>query len=93
MSRYARKKDTNHNVIIDTLRAVGAAVKETYQYPTMLDVIVAYRGRLYWADVKYRKGDLTPAERELIEDFARQGVHLHIWRTADEALKTIGAIS
>lgn len=30
--RYARRKDTNHNAIIDTLRAVGAEVAETYQH-------------------------------------------------------------
>ena len=90
--RYARKKDTNHNPIIGALRAVGAAVKETYQHPGMLDVICAYRGQLFWADVKYGKGTLTEAEQTLIDDFARVGVTLYVWRTPDEALKTIGAI-
>lgn len=90
--RYARRKDTNHNVIIDTLRAVGAEVAETYQHPGMLDCIVGYRGRLFWADVKHGKAGLTPAELALVESFARVGVQLHIWRTPDEALKTIGAI-
>jgi hypothetical protein len=89
---YARKKDTNHNPIVRTLREIGAEVKETYQYPGMLDVIVGFRGKLYWADVKYQKGKLTAAEQELIESFARVGVVLHIWRTADEALKCIGAL-
>lgn len=90
--RYAAKKDTNHNSIIQALRAVGAAVKETYQHPTMLDCIVGYRGAIYWADIKFGRGDLTPAERELVDSFARAGVTLHIWRSADEALKAIGAI-
>lgn len=90
--KYAKRKDTNHNDIIGALRDVGAVVKETYQFPGMLDCIVAFRGALYWADVKYRKGDLTEAERELIAAFERAGVKLHIWRTVDEALKTIGVI-
>ena len=90
--RHARRKDTNHNPIVDTLRQVGAEVKETYQHPGMLDVIVGYRGRLFWADLKYGKGGLTEAERELIEGFARVGVRLYVWRTSDEALKDIGAI-
>lgn len=92
MSKFAKRKDTNHNDIVDDLRAVGAVVKETYQHPGMLDVIVGYRSELFWADIKYRGGGLTDAERLLIEDFAKVGITLHIWRTANEALKTIGAI-
>ena len=91
--RYAAKKDTTHNAIVQALRSVGARVKETYQHPTMLDVIVAYRGRLYWADLKTGKADLTPEERKLFDEFAGAGVTLYIWRTPDEALKAIGAIA
>lgn len=71
---------------------MGAEVKETYQHPGMLDVVCGYRGRLYWADIKFGKGDLTEAERALIDGFARVGVTLYVWRTPDEALRTIGAI-
>lgn len=92
MSRFARKKDTNHNDIIKMLRYVGAEVKELYQHPGCLDCIVGYRGRLFWADVKHGKGELTEVERELIEGFARVGVTLYVWRSPEEALKDIGAI-
>jgi hypothetical protein len=91
--RYARRKDTTHNSIFDAARAVGATVKETYQFPGMLDAIVAYRGQIYWGDAKTGKAGLTPDERELIDDFARVGVKLYIWRTADELLRDIGAIT
>lgn len=94
--QYAKKKDIMHTSIVRTLQGVGAAVKETYQYPTMLDVIVAFRGGLYWAeiknDVKTAEKDLTPAERELIAEFARVGVKIHIWCTPEQALRDIGAI-
>jgi len=94
--QHARKKDLSHNGIVRTLRDVGAAVKETYQYPTMLDVIVAYRGRLFWAeiknDAKTADKDLTPAERELIATFAAVGVKIHVWCTPDDALRAIGAV-
>ena len=90
--RYAAKKDRNHNEIITSLRAVGAEVKETYQHPAMLDVIVGYRGRIFWADVKFGKGALTADEQTLIDGFARVGVTLYVWRTPDEALRDIGAI-
>lgn len=38
------------------------------------------------------RADLTPAEQELVRGFARVGVTLYVWRTPDEALRTIGAI-
>jgi hypothetical protein len=67
--QHARRKDLSHNAIVRDLRAVGAAVKETYQYPTMLDILVAFRGRLFWAELKNNSKtaakDLTPAERAI----------------------------
>ena len=91
--RYAARKDTTHNAIVRELRAVGARVHETYQHPKMLDVLVAYRGRLFWADLKTGNAGLTPDEQAIFDDFAAVGVVLHIWRTPDEALRAIGAIS
>lgn len=90
--RYARRKDRNHSEIFNALRQIGATVKETYQFPGMLDGIVGFRGRVFWADVKHGNADLTPAERALIDDFARVGVTLYVWRTPEEALKAIGAV-
>ena len=93
---HARKKDKMHTPIVRTLQGVGAAVKETYQHPGLLDVLVAYRGRLYWAEIKNdpktAAKDLTEAERDLIATFAAVGVTIHVWCTPDEALKTIGAL-
>ena len=89
---HAKRKDIVHNPIVRTLRDVGAEVKETYQHPKMLDVIVGYRGRIFWADLKTGNAKLTPEEQELFDAFARVGVQLYIWRTADQALRDIGAI-
>jgi len=93
---YARKKDTSHNVIVQTLRAVGAEVEETYRTPGMLDCIVGFRSQLFWAEIKNdprtAEKDLTDAERALIERFARVGVRLYVWADADQALRDIGAI-
>ena len=92
MSRYARRKDRNHSEIIAVLRGIGAHVEETYRHPGMLDCIVGWRGQLYWADVKHGNAELTATERELIANFARVGVTLYVWRTPDEALRTIGVL-
>lgn len=94
--QHARRKDIMHTTIVRTLEGVGAAVKETYQFPKMLDIICAYRGNLYWAeiknDAKTAERDLTAAERELIDTFARVGVKIHVWSSPDDALRAIGAI-
>lgn len=94
---HARRKDRMHKVIVDTLQDVGAVVKELYQYPTCLDVLVAFRSQLYWAEIKNdartAERDLTDAERELIDAFGRVGVKIHIWCTPEQALRDIGAIS
>jgi hypothetical protein len=93
---YARKKDNSHNTIITDLRAVGAEVEETYRAPGLLDCIVGYRGKLYWAEIKNNartaEKDLTEAERALIARFAAVGVRLYVWSSADQALRDIGAI-
>lgn len=94
---HARRKDIMHTPIVKTLQGVGAAVKETYQYPGVLDCIVGFRGSLYWAEIKNNsktaERDLTESERELIETFAAVGVKIHVWCTPDDALKSIGALS
>lgn len=94
---HARRKDKMHATIVNTLIGVGAAVKETYQHPGCLDVLVAFRGRLFWAEIKNdartADKDLTAAERELIDTFAAVGVKIHVWCTPDDALRTIGALS
>lgn len=93
---HARKKDRMHTPIVTTLRDVGAVVKELYQHPGCLDVIVAFRGQLYWAEIKNDRKtaarDLTDAERALIDQFSGAGVTIHVWCTPDEALSAIGAI-
>lgn len=91
MGRYARRADRNQPEIVDALRSVGAEVRHVHRLPKMLDVIVGYRGQLFWAELKQGNEPLTEDEQALIESYARVGVRLPVWRTADEALKGIGA--
>ena len=93
---FARKKDKMHTAIVAALRGVGAEVHELYQLPKSLDILVAYRGQLIWAEIKNdprtAEKDLTTAEWALIARFARVGVTLPVWSSVDEALRAIGAI-
>ena len=93
MSRYARRADANQPDIVIALRAVGAEVRHVHRLPKMLDVIVGFRGRLYWAELKQGNEPLTDDERALIDSYARVGVVLPVWRSADDALRGIGAIN
>ena len=93
MSRFARKADRNQPEIVQALRQVGAEVRHIHRLPKMLDVIVGYRGQLFWAELKCDNEPLTEDERELIEAYKRVGVDLPVWRSTDEALRGIGAIS
>lgn len=82
----ARKRDANERAIVDALGRVGAAV-----FPISAkgapDLLVYYRGRFYAAEVKTRTGKTTAAQ-----DARGAGRLWPIWRTVDDALKTIGAM-
>lgn len=95
--RRAARKDANHGAIVRDLVAIGAECFETHQIPGLLDVIVGYRGRLTWLEIKDgskppsdRK--LTGAERETIERLRRVGAPVHVVEDIAGALRAIGAI-
>lgn len=92
MGKFARRADKNQPEIVSALRKAGARVDMMYRIPKMLDIIVSFRGALYWAELKMPGEKLTDDERELIDAHAHNGVTLYVWHTADEALKAIGAI-
>jgi len=78
------RKDGNHVEILDALMAVGATVHES----DWVDLIAGYRGRTYLIEVKTARGGLRPSQRTLRDTWRGQYA---IVRTADEALKAIGA--
>lgn len=84
------KPDANQAEIVAALREIGVPVRVLSRYPGILDLIVGYRGKLYWLEVKDEKGKLTKAEQEVFDLF--QGYRVYIVRSIDDALKIIGAI-
>ncbi len=95
--RRAARKDANHGAIVQDLVAIGAECFETHQIPGLLDVIVAYRGRLTWLEIK--DGQKPPSERKLtaaeeatISRLRRVGAPVHVVEDATAALRAIGAI-
>ncbi len=93
---YARRKDANHAEIVATLRALGIPLKETYQFPGMLDIILRYRDFVGWFEIK--DGTLSPSRQKLTvteeETFAMfnssSNRFCHQVTTAEEILEIIG---
>lgn len=86
MGRYqVHRSDANADEIIDALRAVGASV-EPLGRP--VDVAVGFRGVTYLLEIKTRRGAVRPSQRDFLE---RWRGHAAVVRSADEALKEIGA--
>lgn len=81
-----RRRDTAEKGIRTALEAVGATVIPISGKGAP-DLFVVYRGQMWGAEVKTAKGKLTPAQQE-----SGAGRLWPIWRTPEEALKTIGAV-
>lgn len=94
--RRAARKDANHGAIVQALAGVGAECFETHQIPGLLDVVVGYRGRLVWLEIKDGRKPpsartLTPAEQETIGRLRAVAAPVYVVTSADEALRAIGA--
>jgi len=88
--RWAAKVDSNQVAIVEALRAVGASVLILSRVGQgCADLCAGFRGRNFFLEVKTDKGKLTPAEKEFQDSW---NGNYAIVRTADEALKAIGAI-
>ena len=94
----AKRIDANHNDIVSGIRAVGGEVQSLASIGKgCVDVLVAFRGVWYTAEIK--DGTKPPSKRALTlnetiwhERFSRHAP-VHIWTSLDDALKTIGALT
>ncbi len=88
--RLAARTDANQKEIVEALRAVGASVVVLSRVGQgCADLSAGFRGKNYFLEVKTDSGKLTPAERKFMDGWRG---HYAIVRTAEEALKAIGAI-
>ena len=91
-SGWARRADPNQKEIVTGLRALGIPVKVVSHCPKgVLDLIVGFRGVLYWVEIKSKaKYKLTEPEQKTIDLF--QGYPVIIVWTLEQLLEKIGAI-
>jgi hypothetical protein len=90
MARRASRVDANQREIVQALRDVGALVQHTHELGRGCpDLLVAFRGHLYWMEIKTPTGTLTADEREWHRDWAGT---VYVVRSVDDALRVIGAV-
>ena len=88
--RRAAKVDRNQGDIVTDLRAAGATVESLATLGKgRPDLLVGYRGVNWLLEVKVDKGKLTPDQEAWHPTWRGQ---VAIVRSADEALRVIGAI-
>lgn len=92
----SKRIDANHNEIVEGLRAVGAEVQSLASVGHgCVDALVAFRGSWYVGEIK--DGAKSPSRQKLTPDEERwhgrfsAKAPVHIWRSLDDALRTIGA--
>lgn len=88
MPRFARKKDTIHNAIVDTFKAFGWSVLETYRAPDLPDLFAAKDGRTVAIEVKSGNKHLTESQQAFRDTW--QGEYYVV--TCVEAVDRINAL-
>lgn len=92
-----KRIDDNQNEIVKGLRQIGAEVQSLAELGRGCpDTLVAFRQRWYVAEIK--DGSKPPSRQKLtdkeIDWHKKFNPHapVHIWRSLDDALRTIGAM-
>lgn len=93
MRKHGRT-DTNQREIVAALRQAGAFVQSVADVGNGCpDLIVAYHGRVFLIEVKDGAGKLTADEAAWVAEFERiGGAPVYIVRSAEDALRAVGAI-
>ena len=98
MSKYARKKDDNHDEIVDEFKRLGCGVKDVHNLPDFVDIIICYKSATVMVEIKdgakpasARK--LTSGEKKFSDDWIAKGgkwACIETIEQANELVKSIG---
>ena len=86
--RRAARRDAAEPEIVKALRAVGALVKHLND-PDIGDLLIAYRGKWYVAEVKTGNAKRRPGQIKFATDAEGAGVSTPVLRSVDDALQMI----
>lgn len=87
LARFAKKRDAAEPEIVQALERVGATV---CKLDRPVDLLVNYRKRWFLLEVKSPKAHKD--KRQLIQQQFITAMDVPVVRTADEALKAVGAM-
>jgi hypothetical protein len=87
LNRYDARRDDNEPGIIRALEDVGAKVEQMRQ---PCDLAVKFRGRHYLIEVDNPASKYRKRKQKQLDTFAKMDIPMV--RTADEALRIIGAM-
>jgi hypothetical protein len=98
MSKYAKKKDDNHNEIETEFKRLGCGVKDVHDLPNFVDIIICYKGQTVMVEIKdgakppsARK--LTSGEKRFSDEWIAKGgkwACIETIEQANELVKSIG---
>ena len=89
MGRYRGhrgRRDPEHAHIRDGLRSVGALVIDVADLAKFVDLVVIWRGAVWFVEVKSARGELKPDQEVLRDQIVAAGGRWACWRCLDEAL-------
>ncbi len=69
MTRWARKKDSTHQAVLEALRAYGWSILDISRAPLCVDLVIAKADRVVLVEVKDRTGKLTEAQKLLLSSW------------------------
>lgn len=91
--RYAAKRDKTERDIVDALRGIGAQVFRLHTArPGVPDLVVVWRGRTVFMEVKAPGGRLSPAQCETCAAIEAAGGQVAVVRSVDEALHALQCV-
>ena len=90
MSKYARRRDANHSIIVRQFETLGAVVMDTSNlgdgFP---DLVVCHRGQKHFVEIKTAKGTLTRPQELFIENCTNHKIEVHVVRDIADVMKVL----
>jgi hypothetical protein len=75
---------TRHDTDDDTAWFRGVMARDMGAKAGVPDMLLTWRGRAYWGEVKSMKGSLTDAQKYTIPKIESAGCPVAIWRSVDD---------
>ena len=89
MYRHTAKRDKNERQIIAYLRRCGASVIQL-DAPGLPDILTEWHGINLLIEVKGKKGNLTSAQKELLNSWQRQKAVVRCIADVKQVLRSVG---